>query len=63
MIVLKNLRLNPGSIVAADAAYNDFAIYSAWTEQGIHFVTRMRSNAVYEVVGEAAGASESQHSV
>lgn len=49
-IVLKTLRLNPGSIVAADAAYNDFAIYSAWTEQGIHFVTRMRSNTVYEVV-------------
>mgnify|MGYP001815965777 CR=1 FL=1 len=49
-IVLKTLRLNPGSIVAADAAYNDFAIYSAWTEQGIHFVTRMKSNTVYEVV-------------
>ena len=49
-IVLKTLRLNPGSIVVADAAYNDFAVYSAWTEQGIHFVTRMRSNTVYEVV-------------
>lgn len=49
-IVLKTLRLNPGSIVAADAAYNDFAIYSAWTEQGIHFVTRMRRNTVYEVL-------------
>ena len=49
-IVLKTLRLNPGSIVAADAAYNDFAMYSAWTEQGIHFVTRMRRNTVYEVL-------------
>jgi hypothetical protein len=49
-IVLKTLRLNPGSIVVADAAYNDFAVYSAWTEQFIHFVTRMRSNTVYEVV-------------
>lgn len=49
-IVLKTLRLNPGSIVVADAAYNDFTVYSAWTEQGIHFVTRMRSNTVYEVV-------------
>ena len=48
--MLKTLHLNPGSIVAADAAYNDFAIYSAWTEQGIHFVTRMRSNTVYEVL-------------
>jgi hypothetical protein len=49
-IALKNLRLNPGSIVAADAAYNDFAVYSAWTEQGVYFVTRMRRNTVYEVV-------------
>jgi hypothetical protein len=49
-IVLKTLRLNPGSIVAADAAYNDFAMYSAWTEQGIHFVTRMRRNTVYKVL-------------
>jgi hypothetical protein len=49
-IVLKTLRLNPGSIVVADAAYSDFAVYSAWTEQGIHFVTRMKSNTVYEVV-------------
>ena len=49
-ITLKTLRLNPGSVVAADAAYNDFAIYSAWTEQGIFFVTRMRRNTVYEVI-------------
>lgn len=49
-IALKNLRLNPGSIVAADAAYNDFSVYSAWTEQGVYFVTRMRRNTVYEVV-------------
>jgi len=49
-IALKNLRLNPGSIIVADAAYNDFAVYSAWTEQGVYFVTRMRRNTVYEVV-------------
>lgn len=49
-ITLKTLRLNPGSIVAVDAAYNDFAIYSAWTEQGIFFVTRMRRNTIYEVI-------------
>lgn len=49
-IALKTLRLNPGSIVAADAAYNDFSVYSAWTDQGVYFVTRMRRNTVYEVV-------------
>ncbi len=49
-ITLKTLRLNPGSFVAPDAAYIDFAIYSAWTEQGIFFVTRMRRSTVYEVI-------------
>ena len=49
-IVLNTLRLNPGSIVAADAAYNDFSMYAAWTERGVFFVTRMKSNTVYEVV-------------
>jgi hypothetical protein len=49
-VMLKTLRLNPGSIVAADAAYNDFRVYSNWTENGVFFVTRMRSNTIYEVV-------------
>lgn len=49
-IVLRTLRLNPGSIIAADAAYNDFTIYAAWTERGVFFVTRMRSNTIYEVI-------------
>jgi hypothetical protein len=49
-IALRTLQLNPGSIVAADAAYNDFSIYAAWTEQEVFFVTRMRCNTIYEVV-------------
>lgn len=49
-VMLKTLRLNRGSIVVADAAYNDFSVYSKWTEAGVFFVTRMRSNTIYEVV-------------
>lgn len=48
----RSLRLNPGSIVAADRAYNDYRIYSTWTERGVHFVTRMKDNAVFDVVEE-----------
>jgi hypothetical protein len=46
----KSLQLNPGSIVAMDRAYNDYRLFARWTEQGVYFVTRMKDNAVYEVV-------------
>jgi len=48
--VLALLRLNPGSIVAMDRAYNDYAQFARWTKQGVYFVTRMKENAVYQVV-------------
>ena len=50
--VLSMLRLNPGSIVAMDKAYNDYKQFAAWTGAGVYFVTRMKDNAVYEVVEE-----------
>lgn len=43
------LDLNPGSIVAFDRAYNDYRLFAKWTRQGVYFVTRMKSNADYEV--------------
>lgn len=52
--VLALLRLNPGSIVAMDRAYNDYRQFARWTEAGIYFVTRMKDNAVYEVVEQRA---------
>ncbi len=48
--VLNSLKLQPGSIVAMDRAYNDYGQFARWTEEGIYFVTRMKANAVYEVV-------------
>ena len=50
--VLALLRLNPGSIVAMDRAYNDYTHFARWTEAGVSFVTRMKDNAVYEVIEE-----------
>jgi len=46
------LNLNPGSIVAMDMAYNDYAQFARWTNAGIYFVTRMKDNAVYAVTEE-----------
>ena len=44
------LRLNEGSIVAMDRAYNDYGLFADWTERGVWFVTRLKSNADYYVV-------------
>jgi hypothetical protein len=48
--VLALLRLNPGSIVAMDRAYNDYAQFARWCQAGVFFVTRMKENAVYDVI-------------
>lgn len=50
--VLALLRLNVGSIVAMDRAYNDYKQFARWTEAGVYFVTRMKDNAIYEAVEE-----------
>lgn len=44
------LHLNPGSIVAMDRAYNDYKQFARWCEAGIFFVTRMKANALYDIV-------------
>jgi hypothetical protein len=41
--------INPGSIVAMDRGYNDYGLFGQWTERQIHFVTRLKDNAAYEV--------------
>jgi hypothetical protein len=46
----RSVKLNPGSIVAMDRAYNDFALFGRWCSQEIFFVTRMKQRTLYEVV-------------
>lgn len=48
--IANTLELNPGSIVAMDRGYNDYKMFSDWTEKGIYFVTRLKENALYEVI-------------
>lgn len=48
--MLRQLRLNPGSIVTMDLGYTDYRQYGDWTRQGVYFVTRMKTNARYCVV-------------
>ena len=46
---LKILRLPAGSFVVFDKAYNNYKRFAEWTSIKINFVTRMKSNAVYQV--------------
>ena len=48
----KKFPLAPGSIITMDRGYNDYKLFASWTAQDIFFVTRMKSNAAYEVVFE-----------
>jgi hypothetical protein len=44
--------LNPGSIVAIDRGYIDYALFCRWSLAGVFFVTRLKDNAAFEVVEE-----------
>lgn len=48
--VARTLSLDPGTIVAMDRGYNDYGLFSAWTEAGVFFVTKLKDRAVFEGV-------------
>ena len=50
--VARQFHFDPGTIVVDDRGYNDYALFGRWTAQDVYFVTRMKDNALYEVVGE-----------
>ena len=47
-----SFRLNPGSIVAMDRGYIDYALFGRWSMAGVFFVTRLKENAAFEVAEE-----------
>lgn len=44
------LSLEPGTVVVDDRGYNDYRLFSKWTEEEVYFVTRMKDNALYTIV-------------
>jgi len=46
----RSLNFVSGTIVAMDRGYNDYRLFASWTAAGVFFVTRMKDNALYEVV-------------
>jgi hypothetical protein len=52
--IARNLLLPSESIITMDRAYNDYLLFANWTQRGIYFVTRLKSNADYCVVKDFA---------
>jgi IS4 transposase len=48
--VAQQLTFAPGTIVAMDRGYLDYALYHRWTVTDVGFVTRPRTNMLYEVL-------------
>jgi len=48
--VARTLRFDPGTVVVMDRGYVDYAWFGQLTTQEVFFVTRLKDNAVYEVV-------------
>jgi len=44
------LDFGAGTIVVDDRGYNDYALFGQWCSEDVYFVTRMKSDARYEVV-------------
>ena len=47
---LKSLELISHSMIVFDKAYNYYHQFALWTTQQVYFVTRLKKNAVYEVI-------------
>jgi hypothetical protein len=50
--VARTLRFDAGTILAIDRGYNDFQWFRELTQEGVFFVTRMKTNTVYTEVEE-----------
>lgn len=48
--VARSLEFPPDAVIVVDRGYLDYQLYARWTEQGVWFVTRERSNADYRVL-------------
>lgn len=46
-----SLSFEPGTVVVDDRGYNDYRLFSKWSEEEVYFVTRMKDNA-YTVLEE-----------
>ena len=50
--VAREMSFPAGTIVVEDRGYTDYELYARWTESGVFFVSRLRANALFEVLEE-----------
>ena len=50
--IAQQLHFAPGTIVVDDRGYTDYALWGRWCSEHVYFVTRMKDNALYEVIGD-----------
>ena len=50
--VAQQVNFTPGTIVVDDRGYTDYALWGRWCSDHVYFVTRMKDNALYEVIGD-----------
>ena len=48
--VAPTMKFAPGTVLVMDRGYNDYDWFAELTDQGVFYVTRMKDNAVYDVV-------------
>ena len=49
-----HMHFAPDTIVVDDRGYNDYRLFAKWTDASVYFVTRMKDNALFEMVEEHA---------
>ena len=50
--IARQIDFAPGTIVVEDRGYTDYELYARWIDRGVYFVSRLRANAVFEVLDE-----------
>jgi Transposase DDE domain/Domain of unknown function (DUF4372) len=50
--VARTMKFDRGTVLVMDRGYNDYDWFAELTDEGVFFVTRMKTNADYEVVGK-----------
>ena len=53
--VAKSLDYQPGSMICMDRGYTDYDWWEELTRKGVYFVTRLKSNAIYDEIRRRAG--------
>lgn len=49
-VIIRNFSFPKDSFIAVDRGFNDYTLFDHWCKTGVWFVSRMKSNTVYDVV-------------